>query len=181
MTLKRFFERLSGSKGRSGSEERRYDNVQVINMADGTVIQGHDAVKAHFERERELSAKYGPNIIFQVGRINLQADSIEELVRGPLAEITVDDGFVSGTDTVADVKARLRPLLEETAKLNPAPDFSIDEADHFTLFFNDRPMQDDKLFYAEHFMLLPAWVQVHLHRCEFNEVLELAAKLREQA
>lgn len=39
-------------------------------------------------------------------------------------------------------------------------------------------MQDDKLFYAEHFMMLPAWIQVHLHRGEFEEVVELAAKLR---
>jgi hypothetical protein len=106
MTLKHLLRRLSGAQRRSDDdEEQRYDNVEVISMADGTVIKGHDVVKAHFEREQEI-------------------------------------------------------------------------ADRITLFFNGRPMQDDRLFYADHFMLLPAWVQVHLHGCEFEEVMELAAKLR---
>lgn len=180
MALKRLLDQLTGSKRRSDREGQRYDNVKVISMADGTVIKGHDAVKAHFEREQEMLEAYGSNIIFQVHRINLQAHAIEELVREQLAEITVPSDFVSGTDTVAAVKARLRPLLEGKAKEGAPSNLSIAENDRFTLFFNGRPMQEGKLFYAEHFMMLPAWVQVHLHDCEFEEVVELAAKLRKQ-
>ena len=56
-------------------------------------------------------------------------------------------------------------------------DLTIEEVDRITLFFNGRPMQDDTAFYADNFILLLAWVQVLLHRCEFEEVAQLIAKL----
>jgi hypothetical protein len=181
LSLKRLLRRLSGAQRRSDDEEQRYDNVRIVSMADGSVITGHDAVQAHFQREKEMLDAYGPNIIFHVHRINLQAGVMNELVGEQLAEITVAGDFVSGTDTVAEVKAKLRPLLEEEKKKEGAPaELPFGEDDQFTLFFNGYPMQDDKLFYADHFMLLPAWVQVHLHACEFEEVMELAARLRTQ-
>lgn len=161
----------------AADEAQRYDNVQVVTMAHGTVIEGHDAVQAHFQREQELEA-HGSNIIFQVYRINLQAGAVDELVGGQLAEITVPGDFVSGTETVAEVKARLRPLLENEKEGAPA-DLAIAEADRWTLFFSGRPLQEDKRFYADHFMLLPVWVQVHLHRCEFEEVMAIAQRLRQ--
>ncbi len=114
MSLKQLLRRLPGAQRRSDDEAQRYDNVRVVNMADGSVITGHDAVQAHFQREQEMMEAYGPNIIFQVHRINLQARAIDELLGQQLAEITVPGDFVSGTDTVATVKARLRPLLEST-------------------------------------------------------------------
>ena len=40
-------------------------------------------------------------------------------------------------------------------------------------------MQDAAAFYADHFVMLPVWVQVLLHRCAFEEVTRLAAQLRE--
>jgi hypothetical protein len=113
MSLKQLLRRLPGAQRRSDDEAQRYDNVRVVNMADGSVITGHDAVQAHFQREQEMMEAYGPNIIFQVHRINLQARAIDELLGQQLAEITVPGDFVSGTDTVATVKARLRPLLEQ--------------------------------------------------------------------
>jgi hypothetical protein len=179
-SLKQLLRRLPGAQRRPDDEAQRYDNVRIVSMADGSVIQGHDAVEAHFQREQELLDAYGPNIIFHVHRINLQAGAMDELVGEPLAEITVPGDFVAGDDTVAEVKARLRPLLEEQQKESAPAELALGEADQFTLFFNGRPMQDDKLFYAEHFMLLPAWVQVHLHACEFEEVMQLAAALRKQ-
>ena len=58
------------------------------------------------------------------------------------------------------------------------PGLNIEQADHITLVFNGRPMQNDTLFYADNFIMLPAWVQVFLHDCEFGKVVELATKLR---
>jgi hypothetical protein len=181
MSLKQLLRRLPGAERRSDDEAQRYDNVRIVSLADGSVITGHDAVQAHFQREQELMDAYGPIIIFQVHRVNLQAGAIDELVGEQLAEITVPGDFVTGDDTVAEVKARLRPLLkQEKQKVGAPAELDLEEADQWTLFFNGYPMQDDKLFYAEHFMLLPAWVQVHLHGCEFEEVMALAARLRAQ-
>ena len=50
----------------------------------------------------------------------------------------------------------------------------MQKADRVTLVFNGHPMRDDKMFFADHCMLLPVWVQVFVHRCEFEEVTELA-------
>jgi hypothetical protein len=124
----------------------------------------------------------GSSIIFQVYRVNLGAKTVKELQGEKLAEIEADGGFVSGSDTVAAVKAKVRPLLEEEARLahqrGPQPGFHIEQADHITLLLNGRPTQDDTLFYADKFIVLPVWVQVLLHGCEFGEVVELAAELR---
>jgi hypothetical protein len=112
----------------------------------------------------------------------LKAKAIEELQGEKLAEIKVDGEFVSGTDTVAAVKKKVRPLIAERARLGQEagarPDLSIDEADRISFSFAGCQMQDDRLFYADHSMLLPVWVQVFVHRCEFEEVTELARRLR---
>lgn len=81
MSLRRFLDKLSspGSGRRPGDKQPRYDNVRVINMADGTRITGHDAVAAHFEREQELLEAYGPNIIFQVHRHGCEFEEVIEL------------------------------------------------------------------------------------------------------
>lgn len=183
MSLSGFIRRLfsPGSGHRPQETEPRYDKVKITNVADGTTLEGHDAVKAYFDREKELHDAYGSSIIFQVYRINLQADSLQELQGKQLAEIKVDGAFVSGGDTVAAVKSKVRPLVEERARSaceEGAPtNFSIDPGDRITLIFNGHPMADDKLFYADHFMLLPAWVQVFLHGCEFAKVAERATVL----
>lgn len=126
--------------------------------------------------------EHGFSIIFQVYRINLQAKTLEDLQGEKLAEIKVDSGFVSGGDTVAAVKKKVRPLLEGKSGSGPEagaqPGLTIEEAERITLFFSGRPMRDEKLFYADHFLLLPAWVQVFLHGGDFEEVTALADKLR---
>ncbi len=183
MSLRRFIGQLfsTGFGHRHQQKEQPYDNVEITNIADGTTIQGHDAVKAYFEREKKMYEAYGSSIFFQVYRINMQADTIKELQGEKLAEIKVDGDFVSGNDTVAAVKSRVRPLLEKTIQASreeeTPPEFRIKPEDRITLFFNGRPMLEDKLFYADHFMMLPAWVQVFLHSCEFDKVAERAAEI----
>jgi hypothetical protein len=183
MSLRRFIHRIFsiGPRRHADSEEKRYDDVQIVNPVDDTVIKGHDAVKAYFERERQLHRDHGSSIIFQMYRMNLKANTVKELQGEKLAEIKVDGEFVSEDETVAVVKTKLR-TLEKEARLScergAQPDFYIEQADHITFFFNGRPMQDDTLFYADNFIMLPAWVPVLLHGCEFKEVAELAARLR---
>lgn len=186
MSLSRLLRRLfsPGSEQTPQEKEPRYDNVEVENFADGTTIKGHEAVKAYFDREKELHDAYGSSIIFQVYRINLRANTIEGLQGERLAEIKVDGDFVAGNDAVAAVKSKVRPLLEQHVRAERkrgAPSgFDIVPEDRITLIFNGRPMTDDRLFYADHFMMLPAWVQVFLHSCEFGEVAARAAELRNQ-
>ncbi len=184
MSIRRFIQRLFsiGSERDPDSKEQRYDDVKIVSAVDGTVIKGHDAVKAYFEREKQLQEAYGSSIAFQVYRMNLKANTIKELQGEMLAEIKVDGEFVSGNDTVAVVKTKVRSLLEKedrsSRERETQPDINIEQEDHITLFFNNRPMQDDTLFYADNFIMLPAWVQVSLHSCEFGKVLEIVAKLR---
>jgi len=162
--------------------EERYDNVTITNVADGTTIKGHDAVKEYFRKERELLEVHGPFIIFQVYRMNLEAKTYEELLGKNLMEIKVDGNFVSFTDNVAAVKKRVHTLISERARLGQEagarPDLVIDEADRISFVFAGHAMRDDKLFYADHHMLLPVWVQVFVHRCEFEEVAAIARRLQ---
>lgn len=184
MSLRRFIGKLfsNGSEHRPQEDERRYDNVRIVSAVDGTTIQGHDAVKAHFAQEKELYEAYGSSIIFQVYRLNLQANTLEELQGQRLAEIKVNGEFVSGDDTVAAVKAKVRSQLERQVRLQreegTPSDVAIEESDQITLFFSGHPMQDDTAFYADNFIMLPAWVQVLLHRCEFEEVAQLVDRLK---
>ena len=178
----RMFDKLRAllSVGRGEAQrqaaEQRYDNVQIT-FPDGTTINGHDAVKAQFEREKKLLDEHGAAIIFQVYRINMGAKTLRDLAGEKLAEIKVTGEFVSGTDTVFAVKSKMRPLFDGTVQSGY---LNIGEVDQVTLFFAGRLMQDNKLFYADHFVLLPAWVQVYLHACEFEEVADLERKLRLQ-
>jgi len=89
-------------------EQRRYDNVQITNIVDGTISEGHDAVKMQIEREQKLLAEYGASIIFQAYRLNTKAGTLKELQGQKLAEIKVDGNLVSATDTVAAVKGKVR-------------------------------------------------------------------------
>jgi len=164
--------------------KRQYENVKIM-KPDGTTIEGHDAVKAHFEEEQQLLDEHGSTITFPVYRINPEAKTIEDLQGERLAEIKVDGGFASGTDTVAEVKRKLRLLVAGKSwtgrDAGVRPELSIGEAERISFSFDRRRMMDDKLFYADHFMLLPVWVQVLLHDCDHDELMEIAQKLRNPA
>ena len=166
----------------SRKEERRYDNVRIKNIVDGTVIEGHDAVKEHLEREQKMLAEQGASIIFQVYRLNLQAATLAELQGEKLVEIKVDGSFVSVTDTVSMVKDKVRSLLKEELEMRnngQVPGvLAVEAADHLTLYLSGRPLQDDTVFYSDNHIMLPVWIQVLLHRCESEEAVRLINKLQ---
>jgi hypothetical protein len=168
MSILRFFRKFFAVRS-----EQRFDNIQITNVVDGTTIKGHDEVKAYFEREEKLLEEHGSALIFEVFRINLQAGSLAELQGEKITEIKLSGGFVSGEDSVAAVKEKVRFLLTHNTQLI----LTIDETDRITLSFCGRPMQDETAFYADNFMLLPAWVQVFIHRCEYKEFVQLIARL----
>lgn len=165
----------------SQKEERRYDNVRITNIVDGTIIEGHDAVKMQFEREQKMLAEYGASIIFQVYRLNLQADTLDELQGEKLAEIKVDGNFVSVTDTVAVVKDKVRSLLKEKVGMRNSGQapvaLAIEASDRLTLYLSGRPLQDDTFFHDDNYIMLPVWIQVLLHRCDSEEAVQLINKL----
>jgi tetratricopeptide (TPR) repeat protein len=151
--------------------KRRYDNVKLVNMVEGTTVEGHDAVEAHFEQERKLVQEHGLSLTFQVYRLNLRAATLGELQGPKLAEIRVGAGFVSGGETAAMVAMKLRALIASKS------DVRIEDAERISLVFSGRRMEDNRLFYADHFVALPAWVQVMLHTGSPEEVLEVVRKL----
>ena len=163
-------------------EERRYDNVRIVNSSDGTVVEGHDAVRKQLEREQNMLDEYGASIIFQVYRLNLQADTLEKLQGKKLAEIKVNGSFVSGTDTVAVVKEKVGSLLREKAGTQNNGQtplvLSIEAADRLTLYLNGLPLPDNSNFYADNSIMLPVWIQVLLHRCESDKAVQFISKLQ---
>ena len=165
-------------------EERRYDNVRMISVVDGTVIKGHEAAKVQLEREQQKLSDRGASIILQVYRLDLQAATLEKLQGKKLAEIEVDGNFVSGADTVAVVKDKVRSLLKGKAgmRINGQANrrLAVESADRLTLYLSGRPLQDDTAFYADNAIMLPVWIQVLLHRCESEEAVQLISKLQKQ-
>lgn len=161
--------------------EPRFDQVHIVSLGDGKKIEGHDAVKEFFEKEDKLCRDHGPTLNFQLYRMNLQAHSINELQGQKLSEIKVHGNFVSGEDTVGAVKnmirLRLRENTDEHYTQETKDGLSLADGDHLTFYFNYRPMKDDALFYVDHFIMLPAWIQVLIHRCEPDEFLQLVSKL----
>ncbi len=176
-----FFDRLREWM-RGGEGKRQYDNIRITNMADGTMIEGHDAVKDYFQKEEQLLNEHGSSITFQVYRINLGAENPTDLQGPRLTEIKVDGGFVSGEDTVAAVKMKIRPLIDNAiltdVELEEQSDRKIRETDQVTFFFDRHPMQDVNLFYADHFMMLPSWVQVCFHDCKSEEFTTILDRFR---
>jgi len=77
---------------------------------------------------------------------------------------------VNGEQTVEEVKALLRPLLETP----------VTNADQISMYFAGRRMKDDAEFYSEHFVMLPAWFQVLIHTCSVDTLLESIKALSAQ-
>ena len=106
-------------------------------------------------------------LTFQVYRLDMNAENISEFQGEKINEIKLSGKFVSGEDTVSSVKEKLREKLAVSAE------------DKLTLYFNYSPMKNDKLFYADHFIMMPAWVQVLVHQessdsAVVNKIEELA-------
>jgi hypothetical protein len=151
----------------------RFDNVTITSVVDGTTIQGHEAVQAHFEKEQKLLDEHGSTITFQLYRPNLAATTAAELQGERVAEVKVDAAFVTGTDSVIAVKQKLSHVLGPSR-----PDLNLADPARVTFYFGGRPMRDQALFFADHFMLVPAWVQVVLHDCGFEELNAVVERLR---
>lgn len=151
----------------------RFKNVKIVNLVDGGTIEGHDAVQAHFAEEQRLLDEHGSTITFQVYRPNLLATTAAELQGERVAELKVDAGFVAGGDSVAVVKNKLADALRPSR-----PELNLAHAARITFFFGGRRMQDEKLFFADHFMMVPAWVQVVLHDCEVEELVAIIERVR---
>jgi hypothetical protein len=117
-----------------------------------------------------------------VYRLDLQADTLEKLQGKKLAEIKVGSNFVSEADTVAVVKDKVWSLLKEKAGMRTNGQvqvaLAIEVADHLTLYFSGRPLQDDTAFYADNPIMLPVWIQVLLHHCDSEEAVHLINKLQ---
>src|SRR5262245_3668278 len=146
---------------------KRDDTWRIRNVVDGTTIEGEEAVEAHFKLEQELFDQHGATITFQLYRANLAGRTRAEVQGERLGELRIAGGEVSGIDTVAAVKRRVLPgLLGEHAA-----------AAHVTFVFGGRVMIEDGLFYADHFMMLPSWVQVVLSDVPFTEVIAAFARL----
>ena len=145
----------------------RYDKVKITNAVDGTVIEGHEAVAAHFEREQRLLDEHGSTVTFQLFRANLAGETRAQVQGEQIAELRVEGGEIPDSATVADVKQRLLPAL-----LGDRP-----TAPHVTFVFARRVMRDDALFFSHHFMLLPSWVQVMLSDVPFADVVGAMKRL----
>eukprot|EP00455_Lapot_gusevi_P045415 TRINITY_DN5805_c0_g2_i3.p2 TRINITY_DN5805_c0_g2~~TRINITY_DN5805_c0_g2_i3.p2 ORF type:complete len:113 (+),score=29.55 TRINITY_DN5805_c0_g2_i3:100-438(+) len=98
-------------------------------------------------------------LTFQVFHLSLEAQTLAEFQGPMLHEIT--DIRVTGQDTVNDVRNKLLEAHPEIGRENHT----------VTLFFCGRPMQTDRLFFAEHFVALPAWFQVLVHTGDVDSVV----------
>jgi len=93
------------------------------------------------------------SLTFQVYRINLQGATVAELQGPRLEEFVRKGSFVSGEDTVDQVKQKLRQVMQT----------QIQDGENIAIWFGGRSMQEDSLFYADNFICLPAWFQVLIH------------------
>ena len=164
------------------AEKRITGNFRIGNIEDGTMIVGDSAVQSYIDHERKLFAEHGAAIIFQVYRLDLLADTLVKLQGPRLAEIKVDSRFVSGADTVAAVKIKVRSLLTQLAGNSPNSQYAnlqvFDPADQLTLYLNGHPLPDSSAFYADNHIILPVWIQVLLHPCDSEEATALIDKLK---
>lgn len=153
-------------------DEPRYDHITIKNAVDGTEITGHEAVKEYFEKEAELVRAHGNFVYFQFYRATSGAASLEEFQGERLVELPVDPGHISGDHTVEDVRRMLVELdpTWQTPSGTEAPVFEPDDA--LMLFFDGYGMRPDRLFFADHYMMLPSWVQVLVHKGTDEEFIE---------
>lgn len=107
------------------------------------------------------------SITFQLYRANLDATTVKEMEGTRLAELELSSGEVSGTDTVADVKRIVLPRLAQHLRAD----------DSVTLVVSRNEMADDSLFYADNYLLLPAWIQIVLHPGTWADVQAAFARV----
>ena len=100
-------------------------------------------------------------IIFQIHKLNFKSSNLSDFIGKVISEIKVDGHIISGNDLVSDVKNRIKKEI------------NLSDQDKATFYFNGSCMEEDKLFYASHFILLPAWVQVLIHNKTEEDVVKV--------
>jgi hypothetical protein len=120
------------------------------------------------DAEDELLEKHGMTINFQLYRADHTKPTRAAMQGERLAELTIEGAEVTGLETVADVKERILPRL-----------LGNRTAPHLTFVISGREMEDTRLFYADHFILLPCWVQVVLSDVPFADVIARMRQLPE--
>ena len=144
--------------------------ITVTNMSTGEVLSGKQAIERWLDIEKDLEDKYGPNVIFTVFRMNMNAQNVNDFQGPKLAEIKVGQKHMSGKDTVSDVKRLLTPIIGGSG-------INFKQGEQFKLFLNGRVMNDNGLFFSDHFLCLPCWIQVAIYDCTWEQYLEKCKKL----
>eukprot|EP01006_Ploeotia_vitrea_P017660 TRINITY_DN48887_c0_g1_i1.p1 TRINITY_DN48887_c0_g1~~TRINITY_DN48887_c0_g1_i1.p1 ORF type:complete len:160 (+),score=11.70 TRINITY_DN48887_c0_g1_i1:124-603(+) len=140
----------------------------VYNIATGELLTG-EAAQQWLEKERLLQEEHGDSLIFHVYRANLTADNRKDLQGPRLLELKVAGGEVSGDETVQQVTDKLRESI--------SAELEVTDDDNILLFLDSKPMRPESLFYADHPLALPCWIQVLLYRCSLEEYAEICSKL----
>ncbi|MFT3691536.1 MAG: hypothetical protein QM831_00230 [Kofleriaceae bacterium] len=134
---------------------------KVENVVD-TTIPAHLGVANHFDDDDDDEPEEDESsITFQLYAIDPNGQTRAEMQGPRLAELSIPGSAVSGSDTVAAVKQRL--LARILGAHAPGT--------HVTFVISGREMTDDKLFYADHYILLPCWIQVVSSDVPFTDVL----------
>ena len=117
----------------------------------------------------ELTKQYGSTLNFQIYRLSPEGTTVDAYQGPRLADVSTPSGWVSGGDTVAEVAERLREALGSRVR----------DGERVTFWFNGRRMKVDGLFYADHYMMLPVFVQVLLHTGEPEAIDDAIARFKQ--
>eukprot|EP01084_Bolivina_argentea_P231832 390853_1 len=102
-------------KKNTNPNDAKFGNVTVMNIIDGSIIQDKKEVQEWFRKEDQMMKTYGPNIIFQIYKINFNAKSRQTILSEKLQEIEMKASKIRGNHTVKDAKAI---LCEQLAQCN---------------------------------------------------------------
>lgn len=144
-------------KRRIGKEKKARVHFSV--MTEGTsfpnvTVSGNLTCEEFLESEKRLEEKYGHNVICQIYRVKPSFDIKKHSLPPRMTTIPINGDHIAGTDTVKDVKKLIQQLLT-ALKI----DVNI-PVRNMTCCVNGKVMQEDALFYADHRLMLPCWIQV---------------------
>jgi hypothetical protein len=113
------------------------------------------SVNQWLDQEKQLEQKHGSNIIFEIRRMTVDLET-EDVHLGPKIGTVLlagDGGGLTGTHTVQNVMDKVRKMIE-------AQELLIFKDDHIVFMLNGKVMHPETLFFADHYLLLPCWIQV---------------------
>lgn len=96
------------------------------------------------KQSMQLQREFGQNVTFQIYKDSRQIHSI-----------IIPGKSIRGKDTTSDVCAMLRSMIASAGtKLKPS--------DALLLTIDGSAMDPKSLFYADHYLMLPCWITVHV-------------------